>query len=50
MLGGVAGTIGLAAYTSFPHVAARIDRFLTGEATVPETVRALDAAYRESRT
>src|SRR5690606_21676944 len=31
MLGGAAAGIGVAAYTTFPHVAARIDRFVTGE-------------------
>src|SRR5690606_2030661 len=31
MLGGAATGIGVAAYTTFPHVAARIDRFVTGE-------------------
>ncbi|MEO3385511.1 putative lipid II flippase FtsW [Mesorhizobium sp. CAU 1741] len=31
VLGGTAIGIGLVAYTSFPHVAERIDRFLTGE-------------------
>ncbi|MFC3722268.1 putative lipid II flippase FtsW [Neoaquamicrobium sediminum] len=31
VLGGAAMGIGVAAYTTFPHVAARIDRFVTGE-------------------
>ena len=31
VLGGAAVCVGLAAYTFFPHVAGRIDRFLTGE-------------------
>ncbi len=31
VLGGAAGGVGVVAYTTFPHVAGRIDRFLTGE-------------------
>lgn len=31
VLGGAAASVGLLAYTNFPHVAGRIDRFLTGE-------------------
>ena len=31
VLGGAAGGVGFVAYTTFPHVAGRIDRFLTGE-------------------
>jgi cell division protein FtsW len=31
VLGGAAISVGLVAYTTFPHVAGRIDRFLTGE-------------------
>ena len=31
VLGGTAASVGILAYTAFPHVAGRIDRFLTGE-------------------
>jgi cell division protein FtsW len=31
VLGGAAMSVGMVAYTTFPHVAGRIDRFLTGE-------------------
>ncbi|MFP1633541.1 putative lipid II flippase FtsW [Zhengella sp. ZM62] len=41
---GVAGALG--AYLSFPHVAGRIDRFLTGEGDTYQVDRALEAVVR----
>ncbi|PHP67592.1 putative lipid II flippase FtsW [Zhengella mangrovi] len=41
---GVAGAFG--AYVTFPHVAGRVDRFLTGEGDTYQVDRALDAIVR----
>ncbi|MAW85838.1 MAG: putative lipid II flippase FtsW [Phyllobacteriaceae bacterium] len=43
---GIAGALG--AYLSFPHVAGRIDRFLTGEGDTYQVDRALEAVVRGS--
>ncbi|HEY9056385.1 MAG TPA: putative lipid II flippase FtsW [Aurantimonas sp.] len=46
LLGGVALTGSLLAYVAFPHVASRIDRFLTGEGDTFQTDTAREAIMR----
>lgn len=45
-LGGLAAAFGFAAYTTFPHVAGRIDRFLTGEGDTYQVDMSLEALTR----
>lgn len=46
LLGGIGVAGALGAYLTFPHVAGRIDRFLTGEGDTYQVDRALEAVVR----